>query len=316
MTSTLARAVASAVETVNRAGRILKVVQRSGSLGIIDKAIGDFQTEADRNAQVCIVESLSMKFPKMKIIAEEGHLEGLPLREDWIVEAMSKDVLKETMPSSLADVQEEDIVCWVDPLDGTRDYAQGAIDHVTVLVGFAVRGRAVAGVIHQPFYGYNAEKDFIRSGRTAWGIVGVGVRGLRPRIPNSGFIVATSRVRSQPAIDACIKSMRPTKVIRVAGAGYKMLLVLEGVAHTYLFPSAGLKKWDICAPEALLVAAGGAVADIHGNAIQYHAQADYPIWCGVLAARRKNDLQGYLKMIPKDVRKRMLINQENTMDEL
>lgn len=30
----------------------------------------------------------------------------------------------------------------------------GLLDHVTVLIGLAVNGKAVGGVIHQPFYNY------------------------------------------------------------------------------------------------------------------------------------------------------------------
>ena len=36
-----------------------------------------------------------------------------------------------------------------------------------------------------------------------------------------------------------------------------MLLLLEGRATAYVFASPGCKKWDTCAPEALLHAVGG-----------------------------------------------------------
>lgn len=77
---------------------------------------------------------------------------------------------------------------------------------------------------------------------------------------------------------------------------------MEGEAHAYVFPSPGCKKWDTCAPEALLVAAGGALTDIHGNAIQYHAHVDHPNWGGVLAAAKKDDIASYLRQVPKKVR--------------
>lgn len=32
--------------------------------------------------------------------------------------------------------------------------AAGFLDHVTILVGIAVQGKAVGGVIHQPYYNY------------------------------------------------------------------------------------------------------------------------------------------------------------------
>ena len=69
----------------------------------------------------------------------------------------------------------------MDPLDGTAEYAQGFVEHVTVLIGIAVDGNAVAGVVHQPFFklsdgsGANQEEH----GRTVWGIVGLGRNQLQ-----------------------------------------------------------------------------------------------------------------------------------------
>ena len=36
-------------------------------------------------------------------------------------------------------------------------------------------------------------------------------------------------------------------------------VMIEGKAHAYVFPSPGCKKWDTCAPEAILHALGGKV---------------------------------------------------------
>ena len=51
--------------------------------------------------------------------------------------------------------------------------------------------------------------------------------------------------------------MQPDEVLRQGGAGNKVLRVIEGDAHAYVFASPGTKKWDTCAPEAILVAMGG-----------------------------------------------------------
>ena len=46
-----------------------------------------------------------------------------------------------------------------------------------------------------------------------------------------------------------------------------MLRVIEGDAHAYVFASPGTKKWDTCAPEAVLVAMGGALTGLsHSHA--------------------------------------------------
>ena len=48
----------------------------------------------------------------------------------------------------------------------------------------------------------------------------------------------------------------------LGGAGNKVLRVIEGDAHAYVFASPGTKKWDTCAPEAILVAMGGLLTGI------------------------------------------------------
>ena len=53
------------------------------------------------------------------------------------------------------------------------------------------------------------------------------------------------------------------------------MLLLEGKAHVYVFGSPGCKKWDTCAPQAVLEAAGGVLTDIQGNLIPYQASAPH-----------------------------------------
>lgn len=36
-------------------------------------------------------------------------------------------------------------------------FIAGLLDHVTVLIGIAYRGTAIAGVINQPFYNYQVQ---------------------------------------------------------------------------------------------------------------------------------------------------------------
>lgn len=44
---------------------------------------------------------------------------------DWIVVEPDSDVLKLDCPSNLLEIKEENVVVWVDPLDGTAEYTQG-----------------------------------------------------------------------------------------------------------------------------------------------------------------------------------------------
>ena len=45
---------------------------------------------------------------------------------------------KDSLTTNLKNVKIEDLTVWVDPLDGTKEYTEGYLDHVTVLVGIAV----------------------------------------------------------------------------------------------------------------------------------------------------------------------------------
>lgn len=57
-------------------------------------------------------------------------------------------------------------------------------EHVTVLIGIAVRSLPVAGVIHQPFYHRHLSQ---KPGRTIWGLIGLGAFGMDKAVPAKGF---------------------------------------------------------------------------------------------------------------------------------
>lgn len=96
-----------------------------GDLKIIDKSDNgqaDLQTEADRAAQFCIERSLQEKFQnRLKIIGEEEVTSKVPNKEL----SFSKQVLEldNKLPEEFRQIKEEDVVIWVDPLDGTSEFA-------------------------------------------------------------------------------------------------------------------------------------------------------------------------------------------------
>ena len=68
---------------------------------------------------------------------------------------------------------------WVDPLDGTKEYTEGFLDHVTVLIGIAVGKRAVAGVINQPFFNYENKVQVYLARCTIYDLI----TGLSKKVP-------------------------------------------------------------------------------------------------------------------------------------
>ncbi|MEE6473871.1 hypothetical protein FKM82_010197 [Ascaphus truei] len=282
----LMRLVASAHSVADKAGTIIRKVMSGGDLGIVEKTgANDLQTTADRLVQQSICSSLARKFPQLTIIGEED----LPFQEtdeDLIEIGQSEEVLKYSCPPQYSSIKEEELVVWVDPLDGTKEYTEGLLDHVTVLIGIAYGGKAIAGVINQPYYNYQAGNGAVL-GRTIWGVLGLGSFGFELKeVPEGKHIITTTRSHSSKLVNDCIAAMNPDQVIRVGGAGNKIIQLIEGQASAYVFASPGCKKWDTCAPEAILHAVGGKLTDIRGNAFQYDKDVKHMNSAGVLATLR------------------------------
>nr|XP_061806940.1 3'(2'),5'-bisphosphate nucleotidase 1-like isoform X2 [Nerophis lumbriciformis] len=257
------RLVASAYTVAEKAGEIVRKVLHRGDLGIVEKeGAHDLQTLADRLAQKSICASLSRRFPKITIIGEE-------------------------------------LVVWVDPVDGTKEYTEGLLDNVTVLIGIAYAGRAIAGVVNQPFYNYQLEPG-VHMGRTMWAMLGLGAFGFQlQEVPNNKRIVTTTRSHSNKIVTDCVNAMEPHEVIRVGGAGNKIIQLIEGKASAYVFASPGTKKWDTCAPEVLLHCVGGKLTDMFNNPYCYDANVKRMNSAGVLATLRNHEY--YISRVPQSV---------------
>ncbi|XP_030261969.1 3'(2'),5'-bisphosphate nucleotidase 1 isoform X1 [Sparus aurata] len=322
------RLVASAYTVAEKAGAIVRKVLHSGELGIVEKTgANDLQTLADRLAQQSICASLYRRFPKITIIGEED-LPAEEIKEDLIENGHSEEILQKTCPAEYSGLKEEELVVWVDPLDGTKEYTEASrllhhptgaltphkgsdtsqlhstalwlLDNVTVLIGIAYEGKAIAGVINQPFYNYQLGSG-AELGRTMWGMPGLGAFGFTLKeAPGDRRIITTTRSHSNKVVTECVDAMEPHEVIKVGGAGNKIIQLVEGRASAYVFASLGCKKWDTCAPEAILTAVGGKLTDMHGNAYRYDANVKHMNSAGVLATLRNHEY--YVSRVPQSVR--------------
>ncbi|XP_017484896.1 PREDICTED: 3'(2'),5'-bisphosphate nucleotidase 1-like [Rhagoletis zephyria] len=292
------RIMALSINTAARAGSIIREVMQRGNLGIVEKeGKDDLQTEADRSAQQCIIASLSRKFPNVKVIGEEGD-SNLDVKDEWLISEENEEFLTHKCPEDLREVKEEDFVVWVDPLDGTSEYTQGLLDHVTVLIGVAIKDRAVGGVIYQPYY----KQTNGSLGRTIWGLKGLGTGGIEPKTaPKGQMIITTTRSHLTPLVQQALDALSPTEVIKVGGAGFKVLQLLEGKAHAYVFASPGCKRWDTCAPEAVLEAWGGTLTDLAGIHYSYAANVEFKNRMGVLATIPEISHSDIAGKVPKEV---------------
>lgn len=164
----------------------------------------------------------------------------------------------------------------VDPLDGTREFVKGS-DEFTVNIALIERGKPVAGAVYAPALGrlyvagasahrldvasIDAEPEFDEMKP---------IRVRRP--PPEGWHVVVSRSHLDPDTKQWIDRHRVAK-LQPAGSSLKFCAVAEGEADVY--PRLGpTMEWDTAAGHAVLLAAGGRVADPDGRAMTY-GKPDY-----------------------------------------
>ena len=130
----------------------------------------------------------------------------------------------------------------------------------------------------------------------------MGAYGIVKQDPPLEHTIATTRSRRNKAVEDTLKALHPTHELKVGGAGYKVLLVIEGKAHAYIYPCNGCKKWDTCAPEAILSSLGGKMTDVFGNPIQYHKSVPFSNSTGILAVSNPDMINHYVNSIPAKVK--------------
>lgn len=235
----LGRELARAIELARLAGAEVARMQR-GELGVEMKAGDEPVTVADRLASELIVSGLAESFPDDPIISEElspadGAL-GAP--RYWLV----------------------------DPIDGTKDFIRGE-DGYAVMIGLVIDGRPILGVVYQPavdrlFHGTPEGARLTLRGQTTPLAVSSVTAAADVRL-------VSSKSHREPVIDRVKQELGIADEINVGSVGVKLCLIAAGVRDLYVNPAARTKAWDTCAPEAILVPAGGRLTDLFGTPINY-----------------------------------------------
>lgn len=262
------------------AGTIATEVINTGDLQVSQKeGPEDLVTIADLRIQSVVVAALVQQWPSLFIVGEESvepasesvvHLETSRVQK--YLEKASGVLEKVRYPVG-------EITVYVDPIDGTKEITRGIYSHVTILIGIAWNSEPLAGVVYQPWYcegpdaALRPQKLANSSPRMFWGIAGYGIAGLedKPRPSRSLEELVATDSHSRPS--RYLSKLHPKSVISQGGCGSKCALVVTGDADVYLIGTY-TKKWDTCAPHALIRSIGGNITDLEGRSIQYHRGVD------------------------------------------
>lgn len=247
------RDVEAAVSAARAAGAT--VLELYGRVAAEMKGRGDPVTEADRRANAQIVAALRAAFPDDGIVAEES-------KDDPSVRTKGGRVW------------------FVDPLDGTKEFL-ARNGEFSVMVGLAVDGVARVGAVYRPEGDvcWSATPDGAfrdEGGRRA--PLGVSARGRMGEVR-----LVSSRSHREPVLDRMRTELGIFEELPSGSVGLKVGLIVDDLADLYVHPSGYARLWDTCAPEAILVAAGGRMTDCLGAPIRYDA-ADARCATGIVAS--------------------------------
>jgi len=240
----LAREVAVAEELAREAG--LLVMKFHGSKLEVERKAGDEPvTVADRQASELIVGGLARAFLDDVIISEENADDLRRLRAER--------------------------VWYIDPIDGTKDFIRGE-DGFCVMIGLCLDHRPGLGVIYQPVH----DRLFAAARGAGTWLAGQDAAPLRgvvsgvTELPDVRLVASRSHRGS--SIDQVKSALGISNELNIGSVGLKLGTIALGERDLYVNPSSKTSSWDTCAPEALLVEAGGRVSDIQGELLRYDTE--------------------------------------------
>ena len=240
MTAYLQRELETAIRLARRAVESILDYYRTG-LPVEHKAGDEPVTLADRVADDLIRAGLQAAFPHDGLLTEESDDDRSRLSKErvWIV----------------------------DPLDGTTEFITETGDFV-VQIGLAVTGEPVLGVVYQPtadllYYAVRGQGAY-----RLWD-------GQRQRLhvsatadPRRMRLVA-SHAHYSPLVQEAQRVLGLASVRRMGSVGLKAGTLAAGECDLYLATTVA-KEWDLCAPHALVLEAGGKLTNLCGERLTYN----------------------------------------------
>ncbi len=232
----LADLVEGCMEAVRRGGAILaerftrpRTIEMKGSINLV--------TDADRASEEAVVGFLRSRFPSAAILAEES--------------------------GEHAGAASAELRFYVDPLDGTTNYAHG-LPHFAVTVGVADAGGLAAGAILDPLRG-----DLFSASRGGGAYLGdrrLAVspsRKLREALLVTGFAYDWDTTAEYGLRVFGEFTRRARSIRRFGSAALDLAYVAAGRFDG--FWEERLMPWDVAAGILMVREAGGRVSDLDGG---------------------------------------------------
>jgi 3'(2'), 5'-bisphosphate nucleotidase len=232
-----------ALDAARRTNRHL--MQEYERFQAIPDAPADISTDADRQAQEIILQTIRQAFPQDALCAEEAtttlHESAHTGERVWIV----------------------------DPIDGTRGFARKN-GEFSVMIGFVEKRQIQLGVVAQPAV---RKLTYAQRGQGCWRLDGDDTQPIRCQVTAVAELrkctLTQSRSRGPTKQSPWALALEPAHIVESYSAGIKLALVARGDADVYLNTYEAFHDWDICAGHILVTEAGGMVTGTGGQELQY-----------------------------------------------
>ncbi len=232
----MAQYLDAALEIAREAGALLNDFL-ARKIGFELKGDFDLVTEADRNSEKLVVGRLQERFPTHSVVAEEG---------------------------GGGDGSAPEYVWYVDPLDGTTNFAHG-FPVFNVTLALERNGERIAGVVYDPT---RDEMFAAERGSGAW------LNGQRIHVSRverlEDTLVATGFPSRKRHLNVNVhfyyQLAMLTHGVRRAGSA-AIDLAYTACGRLDAFWEFGLNPWDMAAGLLLVEEAGGCVSDMRGQPV-------------------------------------------------
>jgi myo-inositol-1(or 4)-monophosphatase len=231
MLNTAVKAARRAAAIINRASFDIDRIK------VTEKQHNDFVTEVDQAAEQAIIEVLKTAYPDHAILAEES--------------------------GASANLQDQEYVWIIDPLDGTTNFIHG-FPQYCVSIALQHRGQITQGVVYDP-----TRNELFTATKGAGAYLNEKRIRVAKRDKMADALIGTGfPFRTAEGIDNYLGMFRVMTekcagLRRPGAAALDLAYVAAGRLDGFF--EKGLKPWDIAAGALMITEAGGIVGDFTGE---------------------------------------------------
>ena len=248
-------------EAARRGGAILR--RKWGEVRTIELKGGiDLVTDADRASEAALLEFLRARFPGAAVLAEESGAVVLAGGHDEAVPPGPPLASGQPDPAAPA-LATSRLRFYVDPLDGTTNYAHG-VPHFAVNVAAADAAGLAAGATYDPL-----RDELFVAARGQGAFLGADRLRHSGRERLGGSLLATGfpydvHERYEVPLALFAAFIRQARAVRRFGSA-ALDLAYVAAGRFDGFWELGLKPWDVAAGVVLAREAGAVVCDFEGG---------------------------------------------------